>query len=278
MGTASSINHASSTDSSVIQLMEERIGSEFLLVRHSAKAHHYMLGNMLSDGGKDSTGKTVLVSYAGGTIASRLSPLVTDDHFSRNISGWSNMGPAITDVIGSGASTGGQVQANILPVKIDVSAEAVNVDGRWFNQCRLYSIDEQHFWMWIKGKRLQQDALGIQGKDRFFIITEAYVAKRVGQLRRESFDASASITLPQESTEEDAGAAARLAHQRTIHHVHKQLGEAALAFKFVEMKFDMHGIIQHINPVRNPRQHYTLDPQTVSEDMPAPSTKKTEYV
>ncbi|XP_066301535.1 uncharacterized protein [Branchiostoma lanceolatum] len=270
MGTGTSSSRSS------MAFLEDRIGHEFLLVRHPAKAHHYMLGSMLSDGGTDNTGKTILISHTGSTIASRLSPSITDDQFAGDLLDWPKMGPAITDIIGSGWNAGGQLQARVFPLEFDVSAEAVNIEGRWFNHCRLYSIDEQHFWKRLKGKKVEQDAPGIQGKVRFFIITEAYVAKSVGQLRQKSLDASAGIGLPQASSEEGASAGVRLEYQRASHQVFKQIGEAALAFKIVEVKYDMFGIIQYMNLVHNPRQHYTLDPQT-GDTPKQPSPKKKEF-
>ncbi|XP_019635915.1 PREDICTED: uncharacterized protein LOC109478688 [Branchiostoma belcheri] len=262
---------------SVIQLLEDRLGPEFLLVHHSAKAHHYSLGSMLSDGGTDNTGKTVLVSHAGSTIGSRLVPPITDDQFSGDLLDWPKRGPAITDIIASGWTADGGAQAKVSPVEFDLKAEAVNFEGRWFNHCRLYSIDEQQFRMRLRGKKLDQEATGIQGKDRFFIITEAYVAKSVGKLQRGGLDASLNIGLSERFTEEGAGAGVRLAYQRASHRVYKQLGKAALAFKIVEVKYDMYGVINYMNLVQDPRKHYTLHPQT--EDTPAPPTpRRTEYV
>ncbi|KAI8516141.1 hypothetical protein Bbelb_069540 [Branchiostoma belcheri] len=239
----------------ILTLLEDRLGPEFLLVHHPAKARHYSLGSMLSDGGTDNTGKTILLSHAGSTIGSRLVPPITDDQFAGDLLDWPKRGPAITDIIASGWTADGGVQAKVSPVEFDLSAEAVNFEGRWFNHCRLYSIDEQQFWMRLRGKKLDQEATGIQGKDRFFIITEAYVAKSVGKLQRAGLDASLNI-----------GAGVGLAYQRASHRVYKQLGEAALAFKIVEVKYDMYGVINYVNLVQDPRKHYTLQPQTADAD------------
>ncbi|CAH1238220.1 Hypp5547 [Branchiostoma lanceolatum] len=248
------MGNAASTVDRAVDFLSERVGPEFLLVRRPAMANNYLLGPMLSDGGRNSAGKTILVSHAGKTPGIRLQPQLSDYDFAGDLRKEPTLGPYITDRILHSTDTSGGVYATFFPVEFDISAGSVNYAGILFKNCRLHSIDEEHFRMRLMKKKLNQEAIGIRGKDHFFLITEAFIAESVTLAHGQRTEVSAEVGVDVDPN--GAGAQAQY-HSGGIQR--SNIGQGTLAFRFVEVKYDMYGTITGMNLVQNPRESFVLE-------------------
>ncbi|XP_078704033.1 uncharacterized protein LOC144929032 [Branchiostoma floridae x Branchiostoma belcheri] len=245
---------SASTIETAGDFLSERVGPDFLLVRRPAMANSYLLGSMLSDGGRDSAGKTILVSHAGKTPGMRLQPRVSDHDFAGDLRKGPTLGPYITDILLHNTDRSGGVYARFLPVEFDISAGSVNYFGFSFKKCRLHSVDAEHFRMRLINKKLDQEAFGIRGKDHFFLVTEAFIAESVTLAHGQRTDVSAEVGV-----EVDTYGAGAQAQYRNGGIQRSNIGPGTLAFKFVEVTYDMNGIITNMSLVQNPRDNYVLE-------------------
>eukprot|EP00058_Branchiostoma_floridae_P009592 XP_002595080.1 hypothetical protein BRAFLDRAFT_90190 [Branchiostoma floridae] len=224
-------------------------------------ANNYQLGSILSDGGRDGAGKTILVSHAGTTPGMRLQHQVTDHAFAGDLRKAPNLGPYINDRLLHNTNKSGGVYAKFSPVEFDISAKSVNYAGFSFKKCRLHSIDEEHFRLRLMGKGLNQEAIGIRGKDHFFLIAEAFRAESVTLAHGQRTDVSAEVGVDVDTY----GAGAQVQYRgRGIQR--SNIGPGTLAFKFVEVKYDMYGTITGMNLVQNPRESFVLESSIEKEE------------